>query len=70
MVGIVGIAGSIDVSHHIALYQRVGLRTEGVDAGSVVHVLGVVVDEVAADEIVCHGARLLVPSPPHTDAGV
>ena len=51
MVGIVGIAGSIDVSHHIALYQRVGLRTEGVGACRVVH-------DPSDSRIICTGLTI------------
>ena len=44
MVRIVDVAGRGNVAHHILGDDGAGLVAEGVDAGTVVHVLGIIID--------------------------
>ena len=64
MVGVVDVGGAGNVAHYILANQRTGLITKGIDAGAVVHMLGIVVDEVRMHAVVLHAHLVAVPTPP------
>ena len=63
MVGIVYITGFRDVANDVLADYSARLVAEGVDAGAVVHVLGVIIDEIRMDLIVLHTYRIAIPAP-------
>ena len=63
MVGVVDIAGLGNVADHIFRDDGARLIAKGVDACTVVHVLGVVVDEVRVNLIILHTYQIAVPAP-------
>ena len=63
VVGVVNIGRLGNVAHHILRNQGAWLVAKGIDAGTVVHVLGVVVDEVGVYFVVLHAHQVAVPSP-------
>ena len=70
VVGVVDVGGRADAVDAVLLNERVGLRAEGVDACAVVHVLGVVVDEVSVYLIVLHTDQIAIPTPAERDTRV
>ena len=68
MDGIVHIAGFGDVADNVLRNHRAGLIAQRVDAGTVVHVLGVVVYQVGMNLVVLHAYQITVPAPTQRDA--
>lgn len=70
MVGVVDIDRVVDVFDYVLKDEGLWLSTEGVDAGTVVHVAGIMVDVVAIDLIASHAVNRLCPPPTEVDAGI
>ena len=68
MDGIVHIAGFGNVADDVLCNHRAGLIAQRVDAGTVVHVLGVVVYQVGVNLVVLHAYQITVPAPTQRDA--
>lgn len=70
MVWVVGVGGVIDFLHDILRDEGLGLRAEGVDAGTVVFVTRVMMYVVAIYLIAVHGVDRLCPSPSEVDGRI
>ena len=68
MVRIVNVAGLGNVANYILRDNGSWLVAKGINACTVVHVLGIVVDEVGVHLIVLHADQVSVPAPAHRDA--
>ena len=68
MVWIVNVAGLGNVANYILRNDGSWLVAKGINACAVVHVLGIVVDEVGVHLVVLHADQVSVPAPAHRDA--
>ena len=70
VVGVVDVGRLRNIAYHILADNRARLIAEGIDAGTVVHVLGVVVNQVGVHLIIFHAHEVAVPAPAQRDAGI
>ena len=63
MVRVVRIRRMIDAVNHISGYERLWLRPQSVDSGTIVHVLGIMVNHVSVHLVAAHTVYALRPAP-------